>query len=181
MYSRGSVIPLFVDQIKSGRPLTITNPQMTRLLLPLAHAVELVAFALEHAGPGDFLVRKAPASTVIDLAQAMLNLFDASNPIETIGIREGEKMHEVLVTSEELVRAEEFDHYYRIFCQANRDYDEFFTKGVQSAKFLQEGYTSENAPLLTIPQIEQLLLELPEIQAELKAWFGDKVPLRRSA
>jgi UDP-glucose 4-epimerase len=181
MYSRGSVIPLFVNQIKSGRPLTITNPKMTRLLLPLAHAVELVAFALEHGGPGDFLVRKAPASTVIDLAQAMLNLFGASNPIEMIGIREGEKIHEVLVTSEELVRAEEFDEYYRVFCHANRDYDEFFSKGVNSAKFLHEGYTSENAPLLTVPQIEQLLLQLPEIHEELKSWSGQRAPVRKSA
>lgn len=181
MHSRGSVIPLFVNQIKSGRALTITDPGMTRLLLPLAHAVELVAFALEHGRPGDFLVRKAPASTVIDLAQALLNLFNASNPIETIGVRAGEKMHEVLVTSEELVRAEEFDHYYRILCEAKRDYNEFFTKGVDSARFLKEGYTSENAPRLTVRQIEQLLLELPEIQDELRGWNAGEISVRKSA
>lgn len=181
MYSRGSVIPLFVNQIKTGQPLTITNPAMTRLLLALAHAVELVAFALEHGGPGDFFVRKAPASTVIDLAQALLNLFNASNPIETIGVREGEKMHEVLVTREELVGAEEFHDYYRIFCAAKRDYDRFFTKGVNSARFRREGYTSENAPRLTVPQVEQLLLELPEIREELKAWRGGQALLRKAA
>lgn len=181
MYSRGSVIPLFVKQIKSGEALTITNQKMTRLLLPLAHAVELVAFALEHGGPGDFFVRKAPASTVIDLARAMLNLFNTANPIETIGIREGEKMHEVLVTSEELVRAGEFEEYYRVYGQSVRDYDGFFSKGIISAKFLREGYTSENAPRLTVAQIEQLLLQLPEIQAELKAWFGQQAPIKRVA
>lgn len=168
MYSRGSVIPLFVEQIKSGKPLTITEPNMTRLLLPLAHAVDLVAFALENGGPGDFLVRKAPASTVIDLAQAMLNLFEASNPIDIIGIREGEKMHEVLVTSEELLRAEEFSDYYRVFCEGGRDYAKFFEKGQIAPQFLKDGYTSENAPRLSVAEVEQLLLELPEIHTALK-------------
>ncbi len=167
MYSRGSVIPLFVDQISSGRPLTITHADMTRLLLPLSEAVELVTFAIEHGNQGDLFVRKAAAATVGDLARATLNVFEASNPIEVVGIRAGEKMHEVLVSAEEFARAEEFDDYYRIDCFRGRNYDEFFTRGIQSAAFVRDGYTSENAHRLTVPEIEQLLLRLPEIRAAL--------------
>jgi UDP-N-acetylglucosamine 4,6-dehydratase len=170
MYSRGSVIPLFVDLIKRGQPLTITHPDMTRLLLPLAEAVELVTFALEHGRQGDMFVRKAPAATVRDLAQAMLNLFGATNELQIVGIRAGEKMHEVLVTAEEFARAQEFDDYYRIACQHGHNYDQFFTRGIQQSAFARDGYTSENAPRLTVPVIEELLLHLPEIQLELAAW-----------
>jgi UDP-N-acetylglucosamine 4,6-dehydratase/5-epimerase len=169
MYSRGSVIPLFMEQIASGRPLTITHPDMTRLLLPLSEAVQLVTFALEHGRQGDLFVRKATAAAVGDLAQAMLNLFEANNRIEIVGIRAGEKMHEVLVTAEEFARAEEFDEYYRISCQAGQNYDEFFTRGVQSSPFVRDGYTSENARRLSISEVEQLLLRVPEICAALAA------------
>jgi UDP-glucose 4-epimerase len=169
MYSRGSVIPLFVEQIASGRPLTVTHPDMTRLLLPLAEAVELVTFALEHGRQGDLFVRKAAAATVGDLAQATLDVFEAQNGIETVGIRAGEKMHEVLVTAEEFARAEEFDDYYRISCHRGRNYDDFFTRGILSSAFAKEGYTSENARRLSVTEIEQLLLKLPEIRAALEA------------
>ncbi len=169
MYSRGSVIPLFVDQIASSRPLTITHPEMTRLLLPLSEAVELVTFAIENGNQGDLFVRKAPAATVGDLATAMLNLFEAQNDVEIVGIRAGEKIHEVLVTAEEFARAEEFDDYYRISCYRGQNYDEFFSRGIQSSPFAKEGYTSENARRLTVPEIEQLLVRLPDIRAALAA------------
>jgi FlaA1/EpsC-like NDP-sugar epimerase len=169
MYSRGSVIPLFIEQITSGRPLTITHPQMTRLLLPLAEAVELVTFTIEHGNQGDLFVRKAAAATVGGLAQATLNVFGARNPIEVVGIRAGEKMHEVLVSAEEFARAEEFDDYYRISSFRGRNYDDFFSRGIHTAAFTREGYTSENAKRLTVPEIEQLLLRLPEIRIALAA------------
>ncbi len=181
MYSRGSVIPLFVDQIKSGQPLTITHPEMTRLLLPLAEAVELVTFAMEHGRQGDLFVRKATAATVGDLARAVLNLFRAENDVRLVGIRAGEKMHEVLVTAEEFARAEEFDDYYRVSSHHGHNYDEFFTHGIQSAAFARDGYTSENARRLTIPETEQLLLRLPEIREELAAWTGQAQAKRHAA
>ena len=181
MYSRGSVIPLFVDQIKRGQPLTVTHPDMTRLLLPLAEAVELVTFAMQHANQGDMFVRKATAATVRDLAQAMLNLFAAKSDMQIVGIRAGEKMHEVLITAEEFARAEEFDDYYRITCHHGHNYDEFFTRGIHASAFAREGYTSENARRLTVPEIEQLLLRLPEIQQELAAWSPNRRTQWRAA
>ncbi len=180
MYSRGSVIPLFIDQIKSGRPLTITEPRMTRLLLPLSDAVTLVTFAMEHGEQGDLLVRKAPAATVQDLAQALLGLFDADNPIDVVGVRAGEKMHEVLVTAEELSRAQEFEEYYRVGCDADRDYDKFYVHGERSAAFARDGYTSENARRLSVGETAALLMELPEVRAELATWRSQRT-LRRAA
>jgi UDP-glucose 4-epimerase len=181
MYSRGSVIPLFVDQIASGQPLTITHPEMTRLLLPLAEAVELVTFALEHANQGDLFVRKAAAATVGDLAQALLNIFEAKNGIQIVGIRAGEKMHEVLITVEEFARANEFDDYYRIPCQHGRNYDQYFTNGTNRSAFAKDGYTSENARRLGVPEIEKLLFGLPEIRAALEARAQRSNPRRRAA
>ncbi len=181
LYSRGSVIPLFVRQIKAGQPLTVTHPDMTRLLLPLSEAVELVAFALEHGNTGDFFVRKASAATVLDLAEATRNLFRSNNPIKTIGVREGEKMHEVLVTSEELVRAEDFGDYYRVWAQRDRDYDEFFRLGVIDSRFAEEGYTSENARRLSVKEVENLLLRLPEVRQELATDFVPEANQRRAA
>ena len=183
MYSRGSVIPLFIEQIKTGQPLTITHPDMTRLLLPLSEAVELVTFAIEHGKQGDLFVRKAAAASVRDLAQALLNLFKARNPMQQVGIRAGEKMHEVLVTAEEFARAEEFDDYYRVFCEHGRDYDQFFSRGVRSSAFARDGYTSENAQRLSVEEVEALLLRLPEIQVELDGWFSRSklIATRRAA
>jgi FlaA1/EpsC-like NDP-sugar epimerase len=178
MYSRGSVIPLFVDQIKSGRALTITHPDMTRLLLPLADAVQLVAFAMQHGQQGDILVRKAPAATVSDLALAMLNLFHAQNDVQIVGVRAGEKMHEVLVTSEEFARVEEFDDYYRIAAHGGHHYDEYYTRGQQSSAFAEQGYTSANAPRLTMSEVEQLLLSLPEVREEVENWTRGRVSRR---
>lgn len=182
MYSRGSVIPLFIQQIKSGKPITITEPKMTRLLLPLAEAVRLVTFAMEHGRQGDLFVRKATSATVGDLAQALLELFDADNPIEIVGVRAGEKLHEVLVTSEELRRAEEFDDYYRVPCEGGQDYARYFTQGESLAPtFARDGYTSENARLLSVDETKELLLELPEVRAELEGWSHGKSSLKIAA
>jgi UDP-N-acetylglucosamine 4,6-dehydratase/5-epimerase len=167
MYSRGSVIPLFIRQIKNGQPLTITNPDMTRFLLPLSQAVDLVLFAIEKGSAGDIFVRKAPASTIIDLARACLHVFHSNNAIINIGIREGEKMHETLVTREELAKAQDFDDYYRILSDHSLDYDKYFKMG-RAGEFPTEAYTSDNATRLSILQVEELLLSLPEIQEELK-------------
>jgi UDP-glucose 4-epimerase len=167
MYSRGSVIPLFVEQIRAEKPLTVTNYQMTRFLLPLATAVQLVLFALEKGQCGDILVKKAPASTMKDLAQACVNIFKVKNEIKEVGIREGEKMHETLVTQEELIASEEFDEFYRIKGNRKMDYDEYFTKG-HPGKISQEGYTSANTRRLTLEDTEKLLLSLPEMQNVLK-------------
>jgi UDP-glucose 4-epimerase len=172
MYSRGSVIPLFVKQIAEGRPITVTKAHMTRLLLPLAEAVRLVAYAMEHGGPGDIFVRKARAATVESLAQALLRLFGSSNPIEEIGARAGEKIHEVLVSAEELARAEDCGDYYRVAADCTRDYDQYFSRGDVSAQMLREGYTSDNARQLSATELETLLLELPEIRRDLDEWFA---------
>jgi len=181
MYSRGSVIPLFVKQITSGAPLTITDPNMTRLLLPLAEAVQLVTFAMENGEQGDIFVRKAIATTVHTLAKAMLNLFRAKNPIEVVGVRAGEKLHEILVSAEELTRAADCGEYYRVHCQREQNYDEYFVRGLVSETIAREGYTSENAPQLSVRETEDLLLELPEIRQDLEQWLSSGYAGRRAA
>lgn len=163
MYSRGSVIPLFIEQIKHNLPLTITNPDMTRYLLPLDVAIDLVLFALENAQNGDILVRKAPASTVDTIADAMLEIFNYTKEKKIIGIREGEKMHETLVTKEELIKSEEYDKYYRIKTLTKVDYDKFYIDGSKDA-FPQEDYTSENTKRLNLDQTKKLIMSLPEIR-----------------
>ena len=139
---------------------------MTRFLLPLPEAVELVLFALENARSGEIFVRKAPASTIQDLAQACLNIFEADNEIVTIGIREGEKIHETLVNHEELMGVEEYDEYYRIKPDMKMDYADYFNRGYAN-KIEKESYTSNNTVRLTVTEIENLLLSLPEIRKEL--------------
>lgn len=169
MYSRGSVIPLFVEQIRQGRPLTVTDPNMTRFLLSLRSAIDLVLFAFEHARQGDIFVRKAPASTVADLAQAVSNLFQANAPIEIIGTRHAEKLFETLATSGELVSAEDMGEYLRIVMD-DRDlnYAKYFTEG-DPEESLVEDYTSHNTERLTVAQIEVLLRSLPAFEQELLA------------
>jgi UDP-N-acetylglucosamine 4,6-dehydratase len=181
MYSRGSVIPLFIQQIKAGKPITITEPRMTRLLLPLAEAVKLVTFAMENGRQGDLFVRKATSATVQVLAEALLSLFGADNPIDIVGVRAGEKLHEMLVTPEELRRAEEFDDYYRVPCEGGQDYDRYFTEGDRTSRFVTEGYTSENAYLLSVEETQQLLLGLPDVQAELDGWKSKAPRLKVAA
>lgn len=170
MASRGSVIPLFVQQLKAGQPLTITDPNMTRYLMSLDDAVELVLYAFQHAVPGDIFVQKAPASTIGDLAVAMKELFRATNEIKVIGTRHGEKLHETLLTREEMTKAEDLGEYYRIPAD-NRDlnYDKYFIDGEEQISRGWE-YTSENTKRLDIEGIKNLLMRLEYIQDELATW-----------
>lgn len=171
MCSRGSVIPLFIKQIETKQPLTVTVPEMTRFLLPLKDAVELVIFAFQNACQGDLFVKKAPACTIIDLANALKNIFKATNPIEIIGMRHGEKVHETLATRQELHRSEDMGDYYRIMTD-DRDlnylnYGKYFTLGDLDEAYIDD-YTSHNTQRLNVKEVENLLLTLPEIQAEFK-------------
>lgn len=163
MYSRGSVLPLFVEQIQRGLQLTITNPDMTRYLLPIPVAIDLVLFALDKGQKGDILVRKSPAATVQDTADAMIDIFNYKNGSKVIGVREGEKQHETLVTCEELLKAEEYEEYYRVKNLSTVDYDKFFSEG-EAVPFPKEGYTSENTKRLNPKETKDLILSLREIQ-----------------
>jgi len=169
MASRGSVIPLFVSQIKSGKPLTVTDPTMTRFLMSLDDSVDLVLHAFEHARQGDIFVQKAPASTVEVLAHALKGLFKANVPVQIIGTRHGEKLYESLVSREEMAKAEDMERYYRIPAD-NRDlnYNKFFVEGELSIATLDD-YTSHNTERLDIEGVKQLLLKLDFIQEQLCA------------
>lgn len=164
MYSRGSVIPLFVEQIREGRPLTVTNPAMTRFLMSLAESVDLVTYAFTNARPGDLFVRKAPASTIADLAEAVAHLFDTEPKIQRIGTRHAEKLYEVLLSREERARAIDEDAYFRVPLDARSlDYTVFTERGETDVE-QAEDYTSHNTTRLDIEQTTELLLTLPEIQ-----------------
>ncbi|TWC34985.1 UDP-glucose 4-epimerase [Pseudomonas sp. SJZ079] len=169
MASRGSVIPLFISQLKSGEPLTVTDPNMTRFLMSLEDSVDLVLHAFEHAEQGDIFVQKAPASTVADLAQALKELFSCDNPVKVIGTRHGEKLYESLISREEMAKAEDMDRYYRIPAD-NRDlnYKKFFVEGEQHISELDD-YTSHNTERLSIQGIKDVLLKLDYIQEQLDA------------
>jgi UDP-N-acetylglucosamine 4,6-dehydratase/5-epimerase len=172
MASRGSVIPLFVKQIRSGLPLTITDPKMTRFLMSLDEAVDLVTFAYTHARPGDIFVQKAPASTILDLAVAIKELFGAANEIKVIGTRHGEKQHETLLTREERIRAEDLQDYYRIGPDDRTlNYNSYFTEGQQELSEVED-YTSQNTRQLSVPEIKDRLLALDFIQQELRGGVG---------
>lgn len=169
MASRGSVIPLFVSQLKEGKPLTVTDPSMTRFLMSLEDSVDLVLYAFEHGKQGDIFVQKAPASTVADLAQALKELFANASPIRVIGTRHGEKLYESLISREEMAKAEDLGGYYRIPAD-NRDlnYAQFFSEGEEKIS-LQDDYTSHNTVRLDVEQVKQLLLKLDFIKEELNA------------
>ncbi|MDD3906996.1 MAG: polysaccharide biosynthesis protein [Bacteroidales bacterium] len=167
MYSRGSVFPLFLEQMQMGRPITVTEPNMTRFLLPLPVAIDLVLFAMAKGENGDILVRKSPAATVQHMAEAMRDLFNPETEIKSIGIREGEKMHETLVTKEELMKAVEYDDYYRIRNLEKIDYDKYFSKG-QEVPIPTEDYNSANTRRLSLQETKDLLLSLREIQEALE-------------
>ncbi|MGM0792389.1 MAG: polysaccharide biosynthesis protein [Bacillota bacterium] len=170
MASRGSVIPLFIEQIKSGQPLTVTDPNMTRFLMSLEEAVELVVFAFHNAEAGDIMVQKSPASTIGDLAQAVKELFNADNEIKIIGTRHGEKRYETLLTKEEYVKAEDLPGFYKVPAdQRDLNYDKYFAEGDQKLTSVEE-YNSDNTQILTIEQIKEKLLELDYVQNELKEW-----------
>ncbi|PLT31784.1 polysaccharide biosynthesis protein [Peribacillus deserti] len=170
MASRGSVIPLFIDQIKSGQPLTVTDPTMTRFLMSLEDAVELVVFAFQNAQAGDIMVQKSPASTIGDLAQAVKEIFDVDNQIKVIGTRHGEKHYETLLTKEEYVVAEDMGGFYRVPSdQRDLNYDKYFVDGDSRLSTLEE-YHSSNTQILTVKEIKEKLLELDYVQSALKEW-----------
>ncbi|WP_201319216.1 polysaccharide biosynthesis protein [Paenibacillus sp. EPM92] len=168
MASRGSVIPLFIEQIKNRQPLTVTEPNMTRFLMSLEEAVELVVFAFENAEAGDIMVQKAPASTIGDLTQAIKELFNADNEIKIIGTRHGEKLYETLLTREEHVVAQDLGGFYRVPAD-KRDlyYDKYFIEGDHKLSYEVE-YNSHNTERLNIEQIKEKLLKLDYVQEELK-------------
>ncbi len=167
MASRGSVIPLFIDQIKAGKKLTLTDPDMTRFMMTLTGAVELVLFAFNNAQNGDMFVQKAPAATVEVLAKALKELYNASNPINIIGTRHGEKLFETLVNREEMAKAVDMGDYYRIPAD-NRDlnYGKYFTQGEAKVSAVED-YTSHNTQRLDVEGMKSLLLELPLIRKDI--------------
>jgi UDP-N-acetylglucosamine 4,6-dehydratase/5-epimerase len=167
MASRGSVIPLFVSQIKNKTPITITNPEMTRYMMSLENAVDLVQYAFDHGKSGDLFVKKAPAATILDLAEVLLEIFGSSNKIQIIGTRHGEKLFESLLTDEECLVAEDLGDYYRVRPD-DRDlnYGKYFTKGISSDP-TREHYNSHNSQRLTRAELKTLLLELPYVKQEL--------------
>src|SRR5690606_8239370 len=167
MASRGSVIPLFVDQIKSGNPLTVTDPNMTRFLMSLEDAVDLVLFAFEHGNQGDLFVNKAPASTIGELAQAVKEIFNAKNDIKIIGTRHGEKLYETLCTREEMTKAEDMGDFYRIPAD-NRDlnYSRYFSQGETDISTIED-YHSHNTVQLTNEKLKNTLLNLEFIKEYL--------------
>jgi UDP-glucose 4-epimerase len=168
MYSRGSVLPLFVDQIRRNQPLTVTHPAMTRFLLPLPTAIDLVVHALNHGDPGDIFVRKSPASTMADLAEATRRVFSYTGAVREIGVRHGEKMYETLVTQEELARCEDRGDFYRIPCDGRGlNYDAYYSSG-QQLRIQDEGYNSNNTQQLDVDGVVRLLLGLDQIQRELR-------------
>lgn len=172
MASRGSVIPLFIEQIKAGKPLTITDPNMTRFMMTLDEAVELVLYAFSHAQNGDIMVQKSPAATIANLAQALLEIFQANNAIQIIGTRHGEKMYEVLCTKEESAKAVDMGNFYRIPAD-NRDlnYGKYLDEGSPKITLTDE-YNSNNTQQLSVADIKEKLLTLPLIQEELLYWTG---------
>ncbi|MDU1824563.1 MULTISPECIES: nucleoside-diphosphate sugar epimerase/dehydratase [Clostridium] len=170
MCSRGSVIPLFIEQIKNGQPLTVTEPNMTRYIMSLEEAVELVIFAFKNAETGDIMVQKAPACTVAVLAQAVKELFDADNEIKVIGIRHGEKMYETLLTNEECAHAIDMGDFYRVPAdKRDLNYDKYFVDGNEERSKLEE-YNSNNTELLNVEEVKEKLLTLRYIREELEAW-----------
>lgn len=171
MASRGSVIPLFIEQIKSGAPLTLTDPNMTRFMMTLEDAVDLVLFAFENSKQGDLFIQKSPAATVEVLSKALLELYEAKNEIKVIGTRHGEKLFETLVNREEMVKAEDLGEYYRIPSD-NRDlnYDQYFSEGEPNVSQFSE-YHSHNTKRLDVEEMKNLLLKLPLIKREI---LGEK-------
>ena len=175
MYSRGSVIPLFIRQIKTGAPITVTEPTMTRFLMPLRDSVALVQYAFEHANQGDLFVKKAAASTIIDLVEAIKSLFGVpDHPTEIIGWRHAEKLYETLASSQELSNSEDMGDYYRIrLDHRDLNYKSYFSEGDTEA-VTYEDYHSHNTERLDVEGVKELLLTLPEVQHELDIWTNKR-------
>ena len=168
MHSRGSVIPLFIDQIRAKKPITVTEPSMTRFLLALPEAIELVIHAFEHADQGDIFIKKAPACTVEDLVAALKRLFKSRVPVSVIGMRHGEKIFETLATREEMRSAEDMGDYLRLRMDTrDLNYAKYFTEGDRK-EAAEDDYTSHNTQRLSVAQTEKLLRTLPEIRAALR-------------
>ena len=172
MCSRGSVIPLWIEQIKSGKPVTVTDPRMTRFIMSLEEAVALVLFAFEHGTSGDILVQKAPACTIETLAKAVIGLFAPGHEIKVIGIRHGEKLCETLLTNEECANALDLGDFYRVPCdKRDLNYDKYTKEGDVSRNPMTE-FNSSNTRLLDVAQVQEKLLAIPYIREELSAWEG---------
>ncbi len=168
MCSRGSVIPLWIDQIKAGEPITITEPKMTRFIMSLEEAVDLVLFAFEHGESGDILVQKAPACTIETLARAVCSLFEPGHAIRNIGIRHGEKIYETLLTNEECAHAEDLGDFYRVPCdKRDLNYDKYFNSGDTKRAMLSE-FNSNNTQILDVKGVKEKLLSLKYIQERLQ-------------
>jgi UDP-glucose 4-epimerase len=170
MASRGSVIPLFIDQIKNNQPITVTNPKMTRFLMDLKNAVELVVFAFENAEAGDIIVQKSPSCEIGVLAQAIKEIFNYKGDIKTIGTRHGEKLYETLLTKEEHVHSIDMGGYYRVPSD-NRDlnYDKYFVEGSEELT-TEDEYNSHNTKILSLEEVKETLMNLDYVQKELKGW-----------
>lgn len=167
MASRGSVIPLFIDQIKANKPITITDPEMTRFMMTLENAVELVLFAFANANPGDIFIQKAPAATIETLVTALQEMLNSRNEVKVIGTRHGEKVFETLVNREEMVRAEDMGGYFRISVDSrDLNYDQYFSEGESSVSKMED-YTSHNTKRLNVEELKQLLLNVKEIRNEI--------------
>lgn len=170
MASRGSVIPLFVKQIRENKPLTITDPQMTRFMMSLDDSIDLVLFAFQNGAPGDIFVQKSPASTINDIALALKSIFKANNEIKIIGTRHGEKLYETLLTREEMAKANDLEKFYRIPSDTrDLNYDKYFVKGEETVTRFDD-YNSHNTRRLNVNETEELLLSLDFIQQELKKY-----------
>jgi len=169
MCSRGSVIPLFIEQIKSNRPITITDPTMTRFIMSLENAVDLVLFAFENGNAGDIFVQKSPACTIGDLAQALKELFNADTEVKNIGIRHGEKMYETLLTKEEAINAIDMGDFFRVPADTrDLNYGKYFVEGSREPSMIEE-YNSNNTMRLDIEGIKKKLLSLEYIKKELES------------
>ncbi|MBT4959466.1 MAG: polysaccharide biosynthesis protein [Flavobacteriaceae bacterium] len=166
MGSRGSVIPLFIEQIKAGKPITITDPKMTRFMMSLDEAVELVLYAFKNGNQGDLFVQKSPAATVSVLAKALVELYKSKSTVKEIGIRHGEKMYETLVTKEEMIKAEDQEKYFKISPDGrDLNYDQYFSKGTLKSSINE--YNSNNTNLLNVEEMKNLLQDLPIIKEEI--------------
>ncbi len=170
MASRGSVIPLFIDQIKAGEPLTLTDPGMTRFLMNLEEAIDLVLFAFEHAQPGDLMVKKSPASTIGELAQGLKTMFGVDNEVKIIGVRMGEKIHETLLTREERAAAIDMGDFFQVPADtSDLNYAKYFSSGNRQVADMEE-YNSNNTHRLTAAELEQTLLGCEHVANELSGW-----------